>query len=80
MADIIPFPKSTSKKKKSGSVSAISTSTEKSVTKTHNGNTLCKSGFHKWKLDKNADFAVKQGKLLTHYVCERCQKTKTETS
>jgi len=69
MADILPFskpkPKSKVARQQGGNKPA--------------GNTLCKSGFHKWKADKSTDFAVKQGKLLTRYICERCGKTKTET-
>ncbi len=35
-------------------------------------NSLCGSGFHKWKLVKEKQFDVKQGKLVTVYRCERC--------
>lgn len=38
----------------------------------HKGKTLCKSGFHKWKVEKEQVFDVKQGKLVTAYVCLRC--------
>ena len=34
--------------------------------------TLCRSGFHKWQVERNARFDVKQGKLLTAEVCTRC--------
>ncbi len=44
----------------------------------HKGKTLCRSGFHKWEVDKSKPFAVKQGKLLSVYKCQRCGKTKTE--
>ena len=40
------------------------------------GNTLCKSGRHKWKIDKQSVFDSKQGKLVTREVCERCAKTR----
>ena len=38
----------------------------------HKGKTLCKSGFHKWQIEKSQKFDVKQGKLVTVYRCERC--------
>jgi hypothetical protein len=44
----------------------------------HKGNTLCRSGFHKWKALKEKQFDVKQGKLITVYQCTRCAKTKTK--
>jgi hypothetical protein len=42
------------------------------------GNTLCRSGFHKWKATKEQPFDVKQGKLVTVYRCERCGAVKSE--
>jgi hypothetical protein len=42
----------------------------------HKGKTLCKSGFHKWKILKERQFDVKQGKLVTVYQCSRCGKQK----
>ncbi len=44
----------------------------------HRGNTLCKSGFHKWLADGARRFDVKQGKLVSLYRCARCGATKTE--
>jgi hypothetical protein len=44
----------------------------------HPDKTLCRSGFHKWKVDKNKVFDVKQGRLVTVYRCERCGATKNE--
>lgn len=44
----------------------------------HKGKTLCRSGFHKWEVDKGKPFAVKNGKLLTVYRCQRCGKTRTK--
>jgi hypothetical protein len=44
----------------------------------HKGKTLCKNGFHKWKADKQTVFDVKQGGLVTRYVCERCGATKVK--
>lgn len=46
------------------------------ISEKHKGNTLCRSGFHKWKIVKEKQFDVKQGKLLTVYQCKRCQKLK----
>lgn len=43
----------------------------------HRGNTLCKSGFHKWIPDRKTRFDVKQGRLVTLYRCIRCGATKT---
>ena len=42
----------------------------------HKGKTLCKSGFHKWKILKERQFDVKQGKLVTVYQGSRCGKQK----
>lgn len=44
----------------------------------HKGKTLCKSGFHKWRVLKEQQFDVKQGKLITVYQCERCGVPKNE--
>jgi hypothetical protein len=38
----------------------------------HKGNTLCRRGHHKWLLDKDRRFDVKQGRLVTVYRCSRC--------
>ena len=38
----------------------------------HKGKTLCRSGFHKWKVITERKFDVKQGRLVTSYECERC--------
>jgi hypothetical protein len=43
----------------------------------YKGKTLCKSGFHKWKVVSSKKFDVKQGKLVTLYRCERCDSEKT---
>jgi hypothetical protein len=42
----------------------------------HKGKTLCKSGFHKWVIQQDKRFDVKEGKLVTVYRCERCGETK----
>ncbi len=44
----------------------------------HKGKTLCKNGFHKWVIQQDKQFDVRQGKLLTVYRCERCGKTKVK--
>ena len=41
------------------------------------GKTLCGRGFHKWVIDQNKQFDVRQGKLITIHRCSRCGKTKT---
>lgn len=43
----------------------------------HQGNTLCRSGFHKWKADGKTQFDVKQGKLVSLYRCARCGAIET---
>lgn len=40
--------------------------------------TLCRSGFHKWKPSPDKRFDVKRGKLVTLFRCERCGIQKTE--
>ena len=44
----------------------------------HKGKTLCKSGFHKWKIKTDRKFDVKEGKLVTVFECVRCLATKVE--
>ena len=43
----------------------------------HKGKTLCRSGFHKWKVVTEKKFDVKQGKLVTVLECTRCGKVAT---
>jgi len=43
----------------------------------HKGNTLCKSGFHKWEVCPGKPFDVDKGRLITLYQCTRCGATKT---
>jgi len=45
----------------------------------HKGKLLCKRNFHKWEVDQEKQFDVKQGRLVTVYKCKRCGKFKTET-
>jgi hypothetical protein len=39
--------------------------------------TLCRSGFHKWQVETNGRFDVRQGKLLTVERCRRCGEQRT---
>jgi hypothetical protein len=49
-----------------------------SLAEKHKGKTLCKSGFHRWEIQKEQPFDVKLGRLVTLYRCARCGATKTE--
>ncbi len=40
--------------------------------------TMCKRGFHKWKVVTEQKFDVKQGRLITLSRCSRCGKEKTD--
>ncbi|MCP3668777.1 MAG: hypothetical protein GY696_40885 [Gammaproteobacteria bacterium] len=42
------------------------------ASKKHQGKTLCRHGHHKWQLEKETVFDVKQGKLVSRYTCFRC--------
>jgi hypothetical protein len=44
----------------------------------NSGNTLCRSGFHKWEAAKERPFDVKLGRLVTLWRCARCGATRTE--
>ena len=48
----------------------------KSVAEKHRGNTLCRNGYHNWRVDKGKVFDVKQGRLVTTYKCKRCAQQK----
>ena len=43
----------------------------------HKGGTLCRTGHHKWKIEAETVFDVKQGRLVSRYRCERCGATRT---
>lgn len=47
-----------------------------SLKEQHKGKSLCRHGHHKWLVDKERQFDVKQGKLVTRYRCARCGKEK----
>ncbi len=40
--------------------------------------TLCRSGFHKWVVEKETAFDVKLGRLVTRSRCARCGLVRTE--
>lgn len=44
------------------------------------GQTLCRSGFHKWKIVTQSRFDVKQGKLVTMERCTRCGVERTRAT
>jgi hypothetical protein len=46
----------------------------------YKGRTLCHSGLHKWKVEKESRFDVKEGKLVTMLRCSRCGKTKVKAT
>lgn len=48
-----------------------------SAQKKADGKTLCRSGFHKWRVVTERRFDVKQGRLVTVRRCERCGIEKT---
>lgn len=41
------------------------------------GKTLCRAGFHKWKILTKSQFDVREGKLVTRERCERCSEMRT---
>ncbi|MGK0440882.1 MAG: hypothetical protein ACJA0N_000677 [Pseudohongiellaceae bacterium] len=47
-----------------------------SLKQKHKGATLCQQGHHKWKIVTGRKFDVKQGRLVTVFECERCNKQK----
>ena len=62
MSTIIPFKRSARKAKRK----------EKAQ-----GKSLCKNGFHKWRIDQQKQFDVQRGKLVTIRRCQRCGASKT---
>ena len=49
-----------------------------SLQKKAEGKTLCKSGFHRWKVVTARKFDIKQGKLVTLLRCGRCGEEQTK--
>ena len=45
---------------------------KKSLKERHKGKTMCRHGHHKWVVDKEKQFDVKQGKLVSVQCCARC--------
>jgi hypothetical protein len=45
---------------------------------THKGKGLCQHGHHKWEASGRTPFDVKQGKLVTRYICTRCGAIQSE--
>ena len=56
----------------------ISPFKKKSPAEKHKGKSLCRSGFHKWKIVTEKKFDVKQGRLVTVYKCTRCGMQKNK--
>ena len=52
---------------------------KKSLKQKNKGKTLCKSGFHKWTIETENQFDVKQGKLVTMEKCSRCGKVRIKS-
>lgn len=50
-----------------------------SLKERHKGKTLCRNGHHKWVVDKEKQFDVRQGKLVTVYICARCDARKVKS-
>ncbi|WP_426416615.1 hypothetical protein [Aestuariirhabdus sp. LZHN29] len=42
------------------------------------GKTLCGNGFHKWEIEHEKQFDVKQGALVTAWRCKRCGERKVK--
>lgn len=64
MSTIVPFKRSATKKKSKRKLEA-------------QGKSFCKNGFHKWRIDQQKQFDVKNGKLVTIRRCQRCGVNKT---
>ncbi len=48
-----------------------------SAKRRNRGNTLCRQGHHKWRIDKERVFDTKAGRLVTRFVCSRCGAVRT---
>ena len=53
---------------------------KKTLAEKHKGSTLCREGHHAWLLDKERQFDVKEGRLLSVYHCKRCGVSKSISS
>ena len=50
-----------------------------SLKEKHKGKTLCRHGHHKWEIDKDKQFDLKRGGLVTVYRCARCDTVKVKS-
>ncbi len=64
MSTIVPFKRSATQRKSKRKLEA-------------QGKSLCKKGFHKWRIDQQKQFDVQSGKLVTIRRCQRCGASKT---
>jgi hypothetical protein len=58
----------------------ILTFKRKSAGERHKGKTLCRNGHHKWEIESQSVFDVKQGRLVTRFRCVRCGQTRTKAT
>lgn len=42
------------------------------------GKTLCANGLHRWQVEAESRFDVKQGRLVSLYLCRRCGARRSE--
>ncbi|MGV6807375.1 MAG: hypothetical protein ACWA5K_05685 [bacterium] len=49
-----------------------------SAAEKHKGKSLCRHAFHKWEIQKERKFDVKQGRLITVSICKRCGEKKVD--
>ena len=51
---------------------------KRSLKEKHRGKTLCRHGHHKWVVEKESQFDVKEGRLVTVYRCQRCDQRRVK--
>ena len=51
---------------------------KRSLKEKHRGKTLCRHGHHKWVVEKESQFDVKEGRLVTVYRCQRCDRRRVK--
>ena len=51
---------------------------KRSLKERHRGKTLCRHGHHKWVVEKESQFDVKEGRLVTVYRCQRCDQRRVK--
>ena len=69
MADVLDFPSRDRKRRARDEAKARA-----------KGRTLCGRGFHKWAVDGDTRFDVKQGRLVTVVRCTRCGATRSRST